>query len=176
MPGDGFVISPGTKYTHAITVNAPVDLVWAYLIQVGYKRAGWYNWDFINRMAAKDYFYENNKSAERIIPELQNLKEGDKLSIVPQISFDVSELKSNDHMLLTGNENGKYVVVWSYVLKKIDDATTRLYVRWTSDLGKGFVPALMNLLVTEPGGVGIQQTRMFRGIKRRAERDYLNAQ
>src|SRR6056297_575435 len=93
MPGDGYVNNPDTVYEQAITINTPPEYVWSYLIQVGYKRAGWYNWDFINRYAADNYFYENNKSAERVIPELQNLNKGDKISIMPEISFLVEEIK-----------------------------------------------------------------------------------
>ena len=174
MPGDGLVISPSTKYTQAITIDAPKEVVWAYLIQLGYKRAGWYNWDFINRMAVKEYFYENDKSADRIIPELQNLKEGDKIYLMPQIGMDVSELKKQEYMLLTGYENDKYVVTWIYMVKEIDSDTTRLYVRWASDLGDGFMATAMNLLITEPGGVCIQQSQNLTGIKERAETEYLN--
>jgi hypothetical protein len=99
MPGDGYVNNPDMVYEQAITINTPPEYVWAYLIQVGYKRAGWYNWDFINRLAADNYFYENDRSADRVIPELQNLNQGDKISIVPDISFLVEEIKENDFNL-----------------------------------------------------------------------------
>lgn len=169
MPGDGLVASPSLKYSQAITIDAPKEKVWAYLIQVGYKRAGWYNWDFINRALVKDYFYENNKSADRIIPELQNLKQGDKIYLAPSIALDVSELDRNQSMLLTAKENGKYIIAWSYMLKETDVGKTRLYVRWSSDLPGGMAMKLFNLLITEPGGVGIQQAQMLKGIKQRAE-------
>lgn len=172
MPGDKLVSVPGTKYTQAITINAPKEMVWTYLIQVGYRRGGWYNWDFINGTLIKDYFYENNKSADRVIPELQTLKQGDKIFIAPPIGLDVEELKQNEHMLLTKNEGGKYIIAWSYMLKEIDKDKTRLYVRWSSDLPGGIGLKLFDLLVTEPGGAGIQQSQMLRGIKKRAEADY----
>ncbi len=34
MPGDELIDSPGTEYTHAITIDAPKEIVWDYLIQV----------------------------------------------------------------------------------------------------------------------------------------------
>ena len=172
MPGDGLVSSPSMQYIQAITISAPKEKVWDYLIQVGYKRAGWYNWDFINGAFVKDYFYENNKSADRIIPELQNLKQGDKIYLAPPIGLDVSELNENSSMLLTSNEKGKYMVAGSYMLKELDVDKTRLYVRWTSDLPGGIALKLLNLLITEPGGAGIQQSQMLKGIKQRAEADY----
>ena len=175
MPGDGLVEKPSLKYAQALTIDAPKKYVWAYLIQVGYKRAGWYNLDFINRFLVKDYFYENNKSAERIIPELQNLKQGDKVYLGPPIGLDVEELDEYRSMLLTGNENGRYIISWSYMLKELAPEKTRLYVRWNSDLPGGFALKLFNLIITEPGGVGIQQWQMLKGIKRRAEADYKNS-
>jgi len=174
MPGDGYVNNPDTVYEQAITINTPPEYVWSYLIQVGYKRAGWYNWDFINRYAADNYFYENNKSAERVIPELQNLNKGDKISIMPEISFLVEEIKKNDHLLLTGIEEDEYVVTWLYKLNKVQENKTRLIVKWQSDIGDGFLFDLMNYVITEPAGAGIQQWEMLKGIKQRAERDYNN--
>lgn len=169
MPGDDLVASPSMEYSQAITINAPREVVWAYLIQVGYKRAGWYNWDFINGSLVKDYFYENNRSADRIIPELQKLKQGDMIYLAPPLGLDVSELKDNESMLLTGTENGKYIIAWSYLLKELEEDKTRLYVRWSSELPGGMALKIFNLFVTEPGGVGIQQRQMLRGIKIRAE-------
>ncbi|HKL13481.1 MAG TPA: hypothetical protein VJ907_07735 [Halanaerobiales bacterium] len=174
LPGDNYVENPDTVYQQAITINAPADVVWAYLIQVGYQRAGWYNWDFINRWAADNYFYKGNSSANNIILELQSLKEGDNISILPEIAFKVEKLKKNNHLLLTAKEGEDYVVTWAYDLRILQDDMTRLMVRWQSDIGEGFLFDLMNYVITEPGGAGIQQWEMLKGIKKRAERDYNN--
>jgi hypothetical protein len=171
MPGDELVKEPGMSYTQAITINASKEKVWAYLVQVGYKRGGWYNWDFINGTFIKDYFYENNKSADRIIPELQGLKQGDKIYLAPPIGMEVTELEPYKHMLLTGKEGEKYIVAWSYTLKELDKDRTRLCVRWSSAINDGFAARLVDLFITEPGGAGIQQSQMLRGIKQRAEAD-----
>lgn len=172
MPGDGLVIEPDLRYTQAITIKAPRRIVWSYLVQVGYRRAGWYNWDFFNLLSAKDYFYENKRSARRIIPELQELKPGDRISLTPAISMEVSSIEKRDHILLTGLKDGKYVVTWTFVLKRLDQDRTRLFVRWNSRLGKSSIYQMLNKLILEPGGVGIQQTGMLRGIKKRSEAEY----
>ncbi|MGE5405374.1 MAG: hypothetical protein ACM3PP_10615 [Candidatus Saccharibacteria bacterium] len=173
MPGDELMSYSNQTYTQAITINAPPELVWAYLVQVGCRRAGWYNWDFINGMSAKDYFYENGRSANRVIPELQKLQQGDKIYLTPQINMDVHELLEKQLLVLTGEEDGRFVVVWTYMLKEIDENKTRLIVRWTSALGEGIIVTLINKLIVEPGGVGIQQPLMLRGIRKRAEEDLL---
>ena len=114
--------------------------------------------------------------ADRVIPELQNLKQGDKIYLAPPIGLDVSELKQNENMLLTRNEDGKYIITWSYMLKEMDKDRTRLYVRWSSELSDSLVMKLLNLVAIEPGGAGIQQSQMLRGIKQRAESDYSKSQ
>ena len=168
LTGDELVISPDMEYMQAITIYAPRELIWKYLIQVGYKRGGWYNLDFINRMTAKDYFYENNKSADRIIPELQNLKVNDKIYLNPNLNLDVSVLKENKVMLLTVNEEDKYLVSWVYSLKEISQDKSRLYVRWKSNLGSNILLKMINTFFIEPGSA-IQQSFMLRGIKKRTE-------
>lgn len=175
MPGDGMVASPGSKYTQAITINAPKDIVWAYVIQMGYRRGGWYNLDFINRMASKEYFYENNKSADRVIPELQNLKTGDKINVTPQLGFEVVELKKNDYMLMTAKEGDKCLITWVYEISEIDANTSRLRVRWVSNPGDGLILKLLNYFIIDPGGAGIQQRLNMKGIKIRSEADYAKA-
>ncbi len=172
MPGDGFIASPQSEYMQAITIEAPVEYVWGYLVQVGYRRAGWYNWDIINRLAAKDYFYEYNQSAQRIIPELQDLDVGDQITLMPGTAMDVEEVEKYGHLLLTGHEDGRYVAVWTYMLQDIDPETTRLLVRWRSDLGDSLLLKVMNYAIVEPGGAGIQQWQMLKGIQKRAEADY----
>lgn len=173
LPGDGLVASPGMKYTQAVTIHAPKEMVWAYIVQMGYKRAGWYNWDFINRLADKAYFYENGKSADRVIPELQDLEKGGKIAIAPQMpAFDVTELEKYKHLLLTGKEGDRYTVTWVYSLKELDKDRTRLCVRWTSDISPSFMAKAFDLLITEPGGAGIQQSQNLRGIKKRAEKEF----
>ncbi len=172
LRSDKLIAKPGLNYTQAITINAPAEIVWKYLVQVGYQRAGWYNWDFINRLSADDYFYEGDKSAERIIPELQNLQLGEKIYLNPALALIVTELKENDTFLLTVEDKGKNIVSWVFKLNKINDTQTRVLVRWRSNLGNNIGLKLANLLIIEPGGVGIQQRQMLKGIKERSEVEF----
>ena len=50
LPGDDLVPSPKSGYTQAITIRAPKSEVWPWLVQIGYKRAGWYSHDFLHRL------------------------------------------------------------------------------------------------------------------------------
>ena len=50
MPGDDLVPNPKTGYTQAITIHAPPESVWPWLVQVGYRRAGLYTYDCFYRL------------------------------------------------------------------------------------------------------------------------------
>ena len=42
MPGDDLLQRPDAVMDRAFTVNAPPDVVWPWLVQLGKERAGWY--------------------------------------------------------------------------------------------------------------------------------------
>ena len=69
MPGDEFVPEASFNDTRAITIDAPPEAVWPWLVQIGYGRAGFYSYDlFVN--AARP-------SADRILAEHQQPRVGD---------------------------------------------------------------------------------------------------
>jgi hypothetical protein len=45
MPGDDIVPQANLIATRAITINTPASHVWPWLVQMGYRRAGWYSYD-----------------------------------------------------------------------------------------------------------------------------------
>jgi hypothetical protein len=75
LPGDELVSRPTFDATRAITIAAPAEQVWPWLVQVGVTRAGWYSYDFLDNFM--------RPSADRIIPELQHLAPGDIMGMSP---------------------------------------------------------------------------------------------
>lgn len=71
-PGDGPVSDADSTSTMAATLPAPPERVWAWLVQMGVDRAGWYSRDRL------DHYGE--PSADRIVPEWQDLREGELLA------------------------------------------------------------------------------------------------
>jgi len=56
LPGDDLVPSPIAQATHAVTINAPPQQVWPWLVQIGQGRAGFYSDSkFWNRCV--DWYY-----------------------------------------------------------------------------------------------------------------------
>ncbi len=173
MPGDSAIARPKNTYTQAITIMAPPAEVWKWLVQVGYKRAGWYNFDAINRLAGKDYFIEGSGSARSIHPELQGIRKGDKIFLVPQLGLEITELEENSLLVMQGDPlhpEAEYNVAWTYLLKPEPDGSTRLITRFRGTYPPGFVSTLANSMVNVVGGAIIQQPAMLRGLADRAEK------
>jgi hypothetical protein len=73
MPGDEIVPHAQVQTTHAITIDAGPERVWPWLVQMGYHRAGWYTYPWVDRYL----WHIENPSADEIIPVLQDLAVGD---------------------------------------------------------------------------------------------------
>src|SRR4051812_19288113 len=80
LRGDDLVPVPTAVETRTITIDAPADAVWPWLVQMGYGRAGWYSYDTLDNRA---------KSVERIVPDWQSLAIGDVMPHSPGGGFAV---------------------------------------------------------------------------------------
>ncbi|HYT71909.1 MAG TPA: hypothetical protein VEK78_11040 [Gemmatimonadales bacterium] len=69
MPRDEVVAQPSFNATRAITINAPPEAIWPWIVQLGFGRAGWYTYDLFDNGA--------RPSAERILAEYQQPDVGD---------------------------------------------------------------------------------------------------
>jgi hypothetical protein len=98
MPGDEIVKRPTFNATRAVTIQARPEQIWPWLVQIGHKRAGWYSYDWVDNLG--------RPSAERIIPDLQDLKVGGLISISPdgKRGFWVKGLEPNQWMLWLDKE------------------------------------------------------------------------
>ena len=75
LAGDGLVPDARMIATRSIDVAAPPADVFPWLVQMGFGRAGWYSYDWIDNLG--------RRSAERIHPEWQDLAEGDPVPAGP---------------------------------------------------------------------------------------------
>jgi hypothetical protein len=74
MPGDEILEAPELNATRAVTVRAPPEKIWPWIVQMGDGRAGFYAYDWFDN--------SGRPSATRIIPELQELEAGDSIPLV----------------------------------------------------------------------------------------------
>ena len=170
LPGDELVSDPKFVWNQAITINAPIAEVWPWVVQIGNQRAGWYSWDGIHRLLGVAGSVDDPRgSANRIIPELQDLQLGDEIRMMPEDmgapGYKVVSIEP-ERALVThiDDENG---ASWVWVLDPIDAGTTRLIVRFRQKWG----PGLMGLAfwIGDELGSLLMQPKTLSGIKQRAE-------
>lgn len=181
MPGDELVPEPKLATTRTIVIHAPVEQVWPWLVQVGYGRAGWYNYDWINRMLGVADYHEGHRSSNRILPQFQDLKVGDLVPLARGVGWTVTALEPRQLLVLLsrvdfqtgqtfapGGPRPKRFLNSSQVmrLEAVDERTTRFIVRDRMDFGAGGATWLFYAL--EPGYF-IQESAFMRGVKARAE-------
>jgi hypothetical protein len=156
MPGDE--LFPGAPCaTRAISIDAPPKDVWPWLLQIGYGRAGWYSYDWIDN--------DGKPSANRIVPELQDVKPGDNILMIPGLGFTVRALEPQSFMLMNSGDSG----TWCIELVPQKDGETRLISRWRDSWRSKVNPAnFFWIAVSDPGSF-IMEREMLRGIKKRAE-------
>jgi len=184
LPGDDLVPDPKCGYTQAVTIGAPVSEVWPWLVQIGYKRAGWYSHDWLHRlMGIAGSVDDERRSAKRIIPELQDLQVGDVVEIAPGMGYAVVGIEPEQTLILQSRVDtdkweslpdgdplpAKYLCSsWVWYLEEIDGRTTRLIVRVRGDNNPGLLSTLSASIPTELGSL-VMQPKTLRVLKQRAE-------
>ena len=161
MPGDSIVRETSFSATRAITIDAPPEAVWPWIVQIGFGRAGFYSYDLFDNAA--------RPSAETILPELQNPQVGDWVPMAGKITeataFRVKAFEEPSWLLWEKPHS-----TWAWKLTRLDGERTRLVVRlkdryqWRSNPGA----ALLSLVLFEFGDFPMMR-RLLLGLKRRAE-------
>jgi hypothetical protein len=173
LPGDGIVVRPFGTTNHAVTVDASPERVWPWIVQMGYHRAGWYTYPWVDRWI----WHIDNPSADHVVPELQQLSVGDTVPDgEPGTAFYVvRELQEHRSLVLHSTSHvppalrGRMWVswTWAFSLEPLDEGRrTRLLLRAR---GSGSLLArLMWHALVVPSDL-VMARSMLLGIKRRAE-------
>jgi hypothetical protein len=146
----------------ALTVDAPPDDIWPWLVQMGYKRGGLYSYDWLDRL----FGFLDRPSATRILPEFQHLAVGDKIHLGPRVELTVMSIEPAQALVLS-NRMGDMEWVWQFGLYPIDPEHTRLVSRGTEHMPKA-IWAWFYMRAMEPAAF-IMTRRMLLGLKQRAE-------
>lgn len=104
LPDDDLVIHPYFVFTRAITIEAKPEEVYPWIIQIGYKRAGFYSYDWFDNSLTR--------SSESILKHHQNLKIVDTIPISNFVRMTVNTLEP-DKFLTIGRGS------WTWYLKPI---------------------------------------------------------
>ena len=162
LPGDESLPHAQFQATRAITIDAPPEAVWPWLVQAGCLRAGFYSNDLLDNLG--------HPSARSILPDLQHLEVGQWVPMSPSsVPSDVTAFKVHSFEVNRWLLWSKPDSTWAWRLRRTDSGGTRLVTRvhaardWRHPL-----MAILSVVLMEFGDFAMIR-RMLRGIKERAE-------
>jgi hypothetical protein len=176
LPGDEVVDRPDIVTDHAVSIGAPPDDVWPWLVQMGWHRGGWYTHRWVDVLL----FPQNSPSAQAILPQFQALQVGDRvLDGAPETEcfFVVRALQSNRLMVLHSTSHlppglahrpgVKLSWTWTFSLEP-EGQGARLHFRSRIALSPWWLRWAYRLLLVPAEYV--MAGSMCTGIKQRAEK------
>jgi len=140
LPGDDHTPHPRVQSTRAVTIDAPPEQVWPWLMQIGIGRAGFYTHDWVERLMFHARYVEGRHSATRIHPELPPLAVGDTVPMGAGVFAPVSEVEPYRHL----------VAQETFVLRPLPGGKTRLITRYR---GMGFASPAAHAIRPDAGPV-----------------------
>lgn len=179
LPGDELVSRPLAQATHAITIDAPLEQVWPWLVQMGQGRGGFYSYDWLENL-----FGCQIHNADKIVPQWQTILVGDGVKLHPQAPpLSVVVAEPHKAIVLAGGSDLQPEIpkdtsflklhtyrgfTWAFFVHELPDDSTRLLVRVRVSWDRGLRHLFRSRMFLEPAH-SIMQRKMNLGIKRRAE-------
>lgn len=157
MPGDEIVRYPTFNATRAVEIEAKSEEIWPWIVQIGYRKAGFYSHDWLDN--------DRIPSAEEILPEFQNLGPGDTIPLSRSVSARVEILEPNEYMLLVvGAESAEHETwTWAWGLYPEGQRTTRVVTRLRVETENPLSALLLDAFEI------VMMRKCLLGIKRRVE-------
>ncbi len=171
-PGDDLVVAPRTRAVRAVTVQAPVAVVWRWIMQVGRDRGGFYSYTWLENLIGADIH-----NVCRLIPGLPDRRPGDTVWMAPPDRFGgmarmtVGVVVPERAMVLVPPGDAERVLsgggaqgAWSFVLEPAGERTTRLVM-----VSLAAQPRLADRVFWEPAHF-VMERKMMLTLKALAER------
>jgi hypothetical protein len=192
LAGDDLVPTPTGIETRGITIDAPPDAVWPWLLQMGFGRAGWYSYDRLDN---------RGQSVDVIRREFQGTAVGDMLPMSPDSGFEVKIVEPGRAFVLFADTElierqamaaaervsvtmpaglaasgaflrqtpREFAASWAFVLEPLEGGRTRLIERFRVRFGQAS-PAFRIVGPVMGFGVFVMMQRQMIGIAERAVR------
>jgi hypothetical protein len=176
LEGDDLVVRPTLTTDHAVTIDAPPDVVWPWLTQLGWHLGGYYTPRWVDRLL----FRQNWPSLDHLDPALvRSLAPGDVIPDGPPGTawFEVREvaaphvlvLHSTTHLPPAWAERFGAAIdwTWTFHLTPVAPHGARLHLRVRGRTSPWWLTAGYHAVLV-PADL-VMAVGMLRGIKQRAE-------
>jgi hypothetical protein len=139
--------------TRAVTVHAPAEEVWRWLVQIGQDRGGFYSYDWLENLAGCRLH-----STDEVREEWQHREAGDPLTLFQGYSTPLLQVDPPRALVI---EN------WgAYVIEPVDATSCRLLARSRAERDATGAAYVLGIELPH----AIMERKMLLGIKARAER------
>jgi hypothetical protein len=172
--GDRHVAEPASQTTLAITIDAAVEAVWPWVVQLGADRGGFYSYDWLENLFGLDIH-----SSAVIVPQWQTRAVGDVVAanragtggwyvveVCPNDTLALKVANLDQGRPLRRDEGLKWEFLWTFALRRLADGRCRLLIRERV----AFASPITRWLMAPIGLISFVMTRkMMLGIRQRAE-------
>jgi len=176
-PGDQLSPNVLSVATRAVTIDAPKDQVWPWIVQIGEDRAGFYSYTWLENL-----FLADMHNAERINPQWQTRQVGDTVWLTSKSRYHgtartIVAIYEPGHVMVlvsppdyeTLSQRGPPINgCWTFILETEGLHSSRLIMR-SRGRSTGIFKRAFDYFIFDPAHF-IMERGMMLGIKRRAER------
>jgi hypothetical protein len=164
--GDDLVSASTPRTTRAVSIDASIEAVWPWLVQIGEDRGGFYSYDWLERAVGAHIH-----NTQIVHPEWQELSVGDSVWLARRYGQRarqvVADIEPKSHLVLMSEPDfdrmarvEKASGAWGFYVRQ-DDGPSRL-------LARGSGGAVGHVTFDVPHFV--MEQKMLRGIRQRVER------
>jgi hypothetical protein len=169
LPGEDLLPDPVWEYTHAVSIAAPPEEVWPWIVQMGQGRGGFASFERLENIVGCRIV-----NADRILPQYQSIDVGDQIRLHPSApALRVVAVEPGRSLVLRGSpadvpgpgpDN-----LWAFHVLADGSGGSRLVERGKTIHGPSLLDRLFfSTLLIEPIGF-VMSREMLLGIKERAE-------
>lgn len=169
-PGDIQTSFSVNTYTRAIDIHASSENVWAWVVQLGLGRAGFYSYELLERMVGIPV-----KNVESILPDCQSIELGSKIKLHPNAEgMRVGALLEGRYICFgkldrQTDKSSKMQRTWSIYVEYTTSNTSRLIVRSCIEVTQKPSMGRKLALEVEASIDFLMEQRMLRTIRRLSE-------
>jgi hypothetical protein len=167
LPGDEIAEPPTLQTTRAITISAPPERVWPWIVQIGQEHAGLYSYTRLENLARCQM-----TNADQIVPEWQNPQVGEHVRLGPKgyPLYRIVAIDPCQALVMQACDPVKEApgpASWVFILEALGDQSTRLITRSRNRYERSFANTLMWRGIVDPMHF-VMERRMLLGIQARA--------